>query len=1008
MNFSRKKSLPLLFSLFFLSGVAGLIYESIWTHYLKLFVGHAAYAQTLVLVVYMGGMALGSFLASRFTHRIKNLLVGFAAAEIVIGLTALVFHPVFVKYLSFSYDAVFPALNSAFLISLYKWTTAPLLILPQTVLLGATFPLIAGGAVRLDKNASGRTISILYFVNSLGGAVGVLLGGFYLIEKLTFPGTVRIAGIMDLAVGAGAVALFLAARDRSKARGKDAKKPPMIRPAQPADSIARSLLLVAGATAASSFIYEIGWIRMLSLVLGSSTHSFELMLSAFILGLALGGFWIRNRLDAMANPMITLAKIQVAMGVFAIATLFFYGRLFYLMKFIINALSRTEQGYILFHVYSHVICLILMLPATILAGMTLPIITWYLYKRNSDESIIGRVYAFNTIGAIIGVLIAIHALMPFVGLKYLLIAGGAVDMLVGLYLVRRFAVGNRSLMRVLAICSCAAVAIPAVFVHLNPVLMSSGVYRDGKIDRDYEVAFYKDGKTSSVSLMKSSGCYILKNNGKTDASLDIDSTNVSPDEHTQILLAAYPLSYSRKCRTVGVIGLGSGMTASVLLESDSIRKMDVVEIEPAVIDAARLMGPKVRKVFTDPRCAIHVDDAKTFFSANRKKYDLIVSEPSNPWVSGVASLFSVEFFDLIAKHLNRDGMLVQWFHLYEMSPELIASIIMSIDKYFADFKAFVCGSDMIILASNSVIQNAPGDRALEMPKIAALLRSICIEHDYDFKSNYIGGKKSLAYLTAMFDIPLNSDYNPVLDLNALKARILYSNADEYSKMIRFIIPVRKIIEHDTDACLHEAFGRKIPIGNPNSIHINADYDAWQAWFCISNMGTSREIFADSSISRIIALTVSQVRMAARDKSAAARQIWPKYAIDLLKITMPYLPAAQMNDIWKFIEEEGREVKIKPKSRDMLALLKNITLEDFETVHALSISLLGKGRIKDDEYNKMCLAAYLISSFKLQKFDDLLDIWENMGAMRYDFNLMMLYNFMVTDKLKKMEPGYHRP
>jgi spermidine synthase len=1002
MYLQRKIFFPVLFSLFFFSGVAGLIYESIWSHYLKLFVGHAAYAQTLVLVVYMGGMAIGSWLASQYTLRIKNLLLGYAAAEIIIGLTALIFHQVFVNYLSFSYDTMYPMLNSSFFISLYKWTTAPFLILAQTILLGATFPLIAGGIVRHNKETSGRVISVLYFINSLGGAVGVLLSGFYLIEKYAFPGTVRFAGIMDIAVGVGVIALCLVNKEPQNIRPKVAGKTPVKPIVQPIDGMVRTLFLVAGATAASSFIYEVGWIRMLSLVLGSSTHSFELMLSAFVLGLALGGFWIRNRLDKMKTPLVTLAKIQVFMGLCAIATLFFYSKLFYLMKFFIDSMSRTEPGYIMFNVYSHVICLILMVPATTLAGMTLPIITWYLYQRNSDEAMIGRVYASNTIGSILGVLLAIHVLMPLMGLKYLLIIGGSIDMLIGLYLVNRFAAQNRYLKIILAAVSIAAAAIPAVFVHLNPVLLSSGVYRDGKIDNDYEVAFYKDGKTSSVSLMKSSGCYILKNNGKTDASLDSDSSHVSPDEHTQILLAAYPLSYSHKVDNVGVIGLGSGMTASVLLESDSIKKMDVIEIEPCVLDAARLMGPKVRKVFKDKRCAIHIDDAKTFFSSAHKKYDLIVSEPSNPWVSGVASLFSVEFFELISKHLSKQGMLVQWFHLYEMSPELIASIVMSIDKCFIDFKAFVCGSDIVILASNSAIQNSPDDRALAVPAIAALLREISIEHDYDFKSNYIGGKKSLAFLTAMFDIPLNSDYNPVLDLNALKARILYSNADEYSRMNRFIIPVRKIIENDTMGSLHESIGRKIPIENPNSGHIGADYDAWQAWFCISNMGASREIYADSIISRIIALTVAQVRMTARDQSAAAKQIWPKYAVDLLKITMPYLPAAQMNDIWKYIDEEGKNLKIKQKSRDMLMVLKSITNNDFETVRALSIGLLGKGRIKDDEYNKMCVAAFIISCVKLNKFDGILDIWNNMGTMKFDFNLMMIYNYMVTEKLRKLE------
>jgi spermidine synthase len=992
---------PALFALFFFSGFAGLIYESIWSHYLKLFLGHAAYAQTMVLVIYMGGMALGSWLASVSMHRIKNLLLGYSIVEIVIGLTALIFHPVFIHYLSFSYDTLFPAFHSSLIVSVYKWLTAPLLILPQTILLGATFPLMTSGFIRLKKDAFGHSISVLYFVNSLGGAIGVLAGGFFLIEKFAFPGTVQCAGIIDIAVGVTVFFLCTLKRDGWMVNHKTLNAQPGEPVSRPLDSTAWTVLALAGFTAASSFIYEVGWTRMLSLVLGSSTHSFELMLSAFIVGLAIGGYLIRNRLDAMKSPMIGLAKIQVAMGACAIATLVFYSKLFYLMKFFITSLTRTDAGYIMFHVYSHLICLVLMLPATILAGMTLPIITWFLYKRSGDESTIGKVYAFNTIGSIIGVLIAVHVLMPLVGLKFLLIIGSSVDMLIGLYLLWRFKEhGTSRIALALAIISFAAVVFPSVFVRLDPGLLSSGVYRTGKTDFQFRTMYYRDGKTSSVSLVESGGAYMLKNNGKTDASVGIDSTKASVDDLTQILLAAYPLAYSRTCRTVGVIGLGSGMTASVLLESDSVKAMDVVEIEPCIVEAAKLMGPKVQKVFIDKRSSIHVDDAKTFFSSHRKKYDIIISEPSNPWVSGVSSLYSVEFFSLIAKHLTADGMLVQWFHLYEMSPDLIASIIMSMNKNFLDFKAFISGTDIIILASQSPIPAIPNAYVLKNSGIAYLLQPFCIEHDYDFQCNYIGGKKSLYYLAEIFDVPLNSDYNPILDLRAVKARILSSDAEAYSSMRRFIIPVRKILENDTATGIHDVLGRKIPIdnpNNPNAVSINADYEAWQAWYYISTMGTPREAFVDSTVSRVAAITVANLRMASRDNSASIRQLWPKYVIDLLKMTMPYLPKDKMMDIWGYIDLTGKNVVVKQKSADLLTVLKKITLGDFEAACPLSHKLLESGRYNDDEFNRMLSAAFLLSSIKLNKPEGVADLWKKIGAMKYDFNLLMLYDYAIHMK-----------
>src|SRR5258705_8857483 len=181
------------FALFTISGFAGLIYESIWSHYLKLFLGHAAYAQTLVLAIFMGGMAIGSWLVSRFTQRIGNLLLGYAFAELGIGLLAIAFHRVFQMMTGWAFDTVMPALGGTG-VDLFKWGLASLLILPASILLGTTFPLMSAGIMRLYPEQSGRALSMLYFTNSFGAAIGVLASGFYLIDRIGLPGTILTAG----------------------------------------------------------------------------------------------------------------------------------------------------------------------------------------------------------------------------------------------------------------------------------------------------------------------------------------------------------------------------------------------------------------------------------------------------------------------------------------------------------------------------------------------------------------------------------------------------------------------------------------------------------------------------------------------------------------------------------------------------------------------------------------------------------------------------------------------
>src|SRR4051794_9182203 len=283
-----------LYLFFVLSGAAGLIYESIWTRYLGLFVGHDAYAQIIVLIIFLGGMSAGAVAVSRWTTRLKDPLYGYVAVELVVGCIGLVFHDVFRAVTGWTYVAVYPHLGSVWLVTVAKWGIAAALILPQSVLLGMTFPLMSAGVLRLRPGRSGRKLSLLYFSNSLGAAAGVLVAGFYLVELAGLPGTLLVAAMINLSVAAACICVLMVGRP--KAPASLAPLPSAVpgdSGIQPSFSLERLLLFTSMGTAVASFIYEIDWIRMLALVLGSATHSFELMLSAFILGLAFGAWSIR-------------------------------------------------------------------------------------------------------------------------------------------------------------------------------------------------------------------------------------------------------------------------------------------------------------------------------------------------------------------------------------------------------------------------------------------------------------------------------------------------------------------------------------------------------------------------------------------------------------------------------------------------------------------------------------------------------------------------------------------
>ena len=801
------RSRSTLFLLFTVSGFAGLIYESIWSHYLKLFLGHAAYAQTLVLAIFMGGMAIGSWLCSRLSRDWKNLLAAYALAEAVIGVCALVFHPLFVAATDAAFDSVLPALGSEFAATWFKWLLGTALILPQSILLGMTFPLMSGGLIRRHPQAPGASLAMLYFTNSLGAAIGVLASGFFMIARLGLPGTIQAAGVMNLSLAA---AVWLIAR------GTEPRPALPLATGEGADrGYFRMLLGTALLTGAASFIYEIGWIRMLSLVLGASTHSFELMLSAFIFGLACGGYWVKRRIDRTADPTRLLGVVQVAMGLLAIATLPLYGAMFDAMTWIMKGVARTETGYAFYHLSSHAIALAIMFPATFCAGMTLPLITYALLRRGYGEKSIGAVYAANTLGAILGVFAAAHAGLPLLGLKNLIAAGAAIDTLLGVYLLWRAACPRPS--------SAAGKMFPAAAGHLVLPLaaggvvvlalvltvgvvkfdvhrMVSGVFRHGTIftAADIKPLFYMDGKTATVSLVEFAEGTSIRTNAKSDGAINLKAGPRISDEITMVLTAVLPLAFKPEAKNAAIIGMGTGLTVHTMLANSNIDAVETIEIEPAMVEAARGFNARNANAYADPRSHIRIDDAKTFFSTHNGSYDIIISEPSNPWVSGVSSLFSNEFYRLVRRYLKPGGVLVQWFQLYETDLSLVASVLHALGDNFPDYAIYAStDSDLLIVAGDAATLARPLADVFLEPGLAKELRTVHLQNLADLQIRKIATRATIDPLVQSFRVPANSDYYPYLDLNAARFRFLQQSASDLASLNAASVPVIAMLEGGT-------------------------------------------------------------------------------------------------------------------------------------------------------------------------------------------------------------------
>lgn len=759
--------------IFCFSGFAGLIYESIWSHYLKLFLGHAAYAQSLVLITFMGGMAIGAWYSQSLTAtRRTNLLLAYAAVELVIGVLALMFHKVFIGVTAISYEHLIPHLGSPELTHAAKWLISALLILPQAVLLGATFPLMSTGFMRRFHGSHGRNIATLYFSNSIGACIGVLTSGFFLIKTTGLPGTIMIAGIINIIL---ACAVWILVKKTPTSYDEASTTFTNCEVNSTHDPLVRTLLAVSLLTGAASFVYEIVWIRMLSLVLGSSTHSFELMLSAFILGLALGGLYIRNGIDHFKQPLRALALIQIIMAVLAASTMLFYNQCFELMSFFYTALKQNDAGYILFNISSHLIVLLVMLPTTFCAGMTLPLITNILLHHTRNESPVGKVYALNTVGAIMGVMLTIHVLLPMVGLKFALITGALIDIGAAWLILRLQPVATARHERYAIIAGIGAIMLAASLSAFNITYMTSSVFRHGQLLEHSTSVYHRDGKTATIDLIMDSSdpanrILSILTNGKPDASVSLGPV-ASLDESTQKLLAWLPLSLHSTASHIAVIGMGSGMTTHAALLYPGVDRVDTIEIESKVIEAARHFEEKSQLALTDPRSHIHIDDAKTFFNTHPDKYDIIISEPSNPWVSGVSSLFSVEFYRQAKKKLHDDGLFAQWLHIYEINDELLASSIKALSQEFSDYRIYqVSRSDILLIAKPAGVINGSGGLLVHQDSMRADLARIAINIEADIETRLVGDRAFFAPYLYSLAIPANSDYFPVLDQGAAKAR----------------------------------------------------------------------------------------------------------------------------------------------------------------------------------------------------------------------------------------------
>jgi spermidine synthase len=661
------------------SGAAALVYEVVWLRALSLVVGHAVDALTAVLAAYMAGLAVGALVFGRLAERLRRPLVTCAWVEVGVAASAAALPLAFAWLLptALSIRYAFGLSYEGFTVSQVMLACAVVFV-PAT-LMGATLPLLSHG-LSDGSDRPRRMAGGLYAANTAGAVLGALAAGYWLLPALGNRATGWMAGCANLATAA----LLIVAAGQAKAATPERSRQTRGEDGQ-ASATALWISAALAVSGAATMIFEVGWTRALALIIGSSTYAFTAVLVAVLVGLAAGAggyVWLLGKRPA---SVATMATIQAAVGVSAAGLLLGLERLPDLL--LVGLRWSDAPGWVAF--LDLALSVGALLVVTICIGATFPCALAATAAagaavRQQVGRQVGRLYAINTVGAIAGVLLGGLVLVPGIGvhatLKVAIIASLATA--AALWIVGK---GHGRPLRVGAVLVAAGVV--ALLPRWDERVMSAGpaVYAKTFLGDEQrrslrelvageEVVFYRDGKSGSVAVTRFGPRTILRINGKVDAS-------TGSDMPTELMSAHLPLLVHPAPRHVFVLGLGSGVTAAAVL-AHPVDSVDVLELEPAVIEASRFFSVAQGRSLADPRFRLVVGDGRSFLRATAARYDVIISEPSNPWIQGMAALFSVEFFTLARERLRPGAVMLQWLQTYHLAPEDLRMVVATFRSVF--------------------------------------------------------------------------------------------------------------------------------------------------------------------------------------------------------------------------------------------------------------------------------------------------------------------------------------
>ncbi|MDD2714714.1 MAG: fused MFS/spermidine synthase [Candidatus Wallbacteria bacterium] len=749
-----------IFLIFFLSGLSALIYEVVWFRVFARVLGNSTYSSTVTITAFMLGMALGSGILGKISRKWAKPLWAYAGCEAFLAFYSLVF-PSLVRLLDYTYLIFHPAFNSSHsgLIFL-RFILSLAFLLPPAFAMGATLPLV-GRYLSSGSKDFKSDLALLYSCNTAGAALGGAMTGFVLIPFLGIRLSMLTAALVNLLIAAWAFAngrIELAA---------------LVNPDQESSSSALILrnpfpALILFVTSIACMILEIALIRALSLVFGSSVYAFSLTVSVFIASLAFGSY--RARILARNSGKALLFLLYSGT-----ASIFLLPILIYLLPPMVIMLFRLFGliGYGWFLVWQILLTFfIIVLPGFCLGGVfPLTVAEYCTGKRNTGESL-GFLYALATAGDVIGTLASGFVFLPLIGMQNTINLSGMLLWMTGFFYFRKKQLNS----------TLPLFLIPLLFPMFYPAwdikLLNSAVYyrperflqtpgstfqpSDHRSDQKAayvlpELLFKEEGVEAEVTVIRHQGVTSLAINGKVDASDGLDMG-------TQVMLGHLPFLFGGSHKNVLVIGWGSGVTAYSASLWDP-EKNTAVEICEEVVQASRLFNHINHGILDHKNLRMVIDDGRNFLAATPEKYDIIISEPTNFWIAGIGSLFTREFFESARGHLKEGGLICQWFHCYDTSPEMLKIALRTFSGVFPEARGYSFSvNDLLVVSGKGDLDPVSLNRAFQVPEIREQLSRLSLNSPEDIlRGELLNSEKLRAYCESG---PINTDDHPLLEFLA--------------------------------------------------------------------------------------------------------------------------------------------------------------------------------------------------------------------------------------------------